>query len=111
MKAVADGFWGTAHFTLEMIGRGAVRILPARTSASLRKDREEIYAMTGGAALGVVFGAILGLVLSDESHAMTALTGAMICGLAGIWTGIISGAIVQTTDDAIHEWLNSVKSE
>jgi len=104
MKPLAIGFWGTAHWTLDLIGRGATKFFPTRKALS----EDEVYAMTGGAAVGVVSGAVLGLVLSDESHAMNAVTGATIGGLVGAWTGMISGAIVHTVDEAVREWLNSV---
>jgi hypothetical protein len=106
MKAKADGFWGAAHWILDVIGRGAAWFLPTKRAVS----EDEVYAMTGGAVVGVLFGGILGLVLSDESHAINVVTGATIGGLVGAWTGMISGAIVQTVDEAVHEWLNSVDS-
>jgi len=67
--------------------------------------------MTGGAVLGALIGAVLGYTLSDESHHLNLIAGAIIGGLVGITTGIGCGAIVQSVDDYIRALLNSLKSQ
>lgn len=104
MKTLPDGIWGRSHWLLDLIGRGAVRCLPA--SACPRED--EAYSMTGGAIVGSLIGAALGFILSDESHGLSLLAGAVIGGLVGITTGIGCGAIVQSVDDYIRALLNSL---
>jgi hypothetical protein len=56
MKVLAVGVWGRSHWILDVIGRGAVRCLPANVCPA----DEEAYSMTGGAIVGALFGAVLG---------------------------------------------------
>lgn len=107
MKALAVGVWGTSHWILDLIGRGAVRCFPANSSPS----DDEAYSMTGGAVLGTLIGAVLGYTLSAESRGLSLVGGALIGSLVGITTGIGCGAIVQSVDDYIRAVLNSLKSQ
>jgi hypothetical protein len=107
MKALAGGFWGTAHWTLDLIGRGTARVCPGKTF--IRED--DVYCMTGGAAVTSIFGAFLGLLLADQSHTIDLMTGVVFGILVGLCTGVIVGATVQVVDDWIKEMLSSVDSK
>lgn len=100
MKVLALGFWGTTDWVLEFIGRGAAVVLFGK--ASLNED--EAYAMMGGAAVGGIFGSIVGFVLSGQSRDIGAALGCIV----GVCTGAMCGAIVQIVDVSIRTWLNSV---
>lgn len=106
MKALACGFWGTSHWVLDVIGRGALWCIPSH--ASSRDD--EAYSMTGGAIVGALFGTVLGFALSAQSHGLSPVTGTIIGGLLGISTGICCGAIVQSVDEYICSVLNSLNT-
>jgi ABC-type nitrate/sulfonate/bicarbonate transport system permease component len=54
---------------------------------------------------------LLGFALSDELQATTTLARAAIGGLLGLCVGVMLGAVIQTVDDAIDEWLNSLNSK
>jgi uncharacterized protein YcfJ len=105
MKKLTVGFWGTAHWSLDLIGRGVARCFPTKTPSS---ENDDAYSVIGGAVVGTIFGVLLGFAWSDESRAITTLAGAVIGGLLGICTGVMFGAIVQTVDDAIEAWLSSL---
>ena len=107
MKIRAVGVWGTAHWTLDLIGRGAVRFIPTKTSWS----QVDAYSVTGGAVVGTVFGALLSFTWSDESHASAIPAGVAIGSLLGLCIGVMFGAVVQTVDEAIDDWLNSLNSK
>jgi hypothetical protein len=107
MRVLAGGFWGTAHWTLDLIGRGTARFGPRKTP--IRED--EAYSMMGGAVVSGTFGAIVGLLLADQSHTVNAVTGATSGFLVGVCAGVIVGATVQVVDDWIKEQLNSVGSK
>ena len=85
MNVQAVGFWGTTHWILDVIGRGAACVLSDSTP---RRD-EEACAMMGGGALGVIFGAAVGLLLSDQSRDMNAAAGAALGALVGACSGVI----------------------
>ncbi len=106
MKALAVGVWGTSHWVLDLIGRGAVRCLPAKACP---RD-EDAYSMTGGAIVGALFGAALGFALSDQAHHLSLLAGTILGTLVGISTGIGCGAIVQSVDDYIRSVINSLNA-
>jgi membrane protein YqaA with SNARE-associated domain len=101
MKGRDIGIWSTAHWSLDLIGRTVAWILPAK---ALSED--DAYSMTGGAVVGTMFGALVGFALSDESRAMTTLTGAAIGTVLGACIGVMFGAFVQTIDDAIEDWIS-----
>jgi hypothetical protein len=107
MRVLAGGFWGTAHWTLDLIGRGTARFYPRKTS--IRED--EAYSMMGGAVVSGIFGAMIGLLLADQFHNVNAVTGATFGLLLGVCAGVIVGATVQVVDDWINELLNSVDSK
>jgi hypothetical protein len=107
MKRLAIGIWGTAHWSLDQIGRAAAWRFPAKTLSS----EDEAYSITGGAIVGAIFGVLLGFVWSDEPQAMTILARATIGGLLGLCIGVMMGAVIQTVDDAIDDWLNSLNSQ
>lgn len=106
MKALADGIWGTSHWFLDGIGRGATWLLHAK---AIPHD-DEAYTMTGGAILGAIYGAIFGFLWATESHNLPAIEGTIFGGLIGICTGIICGAVVQIVDDYIDDAINSLNS-
>jgi hypothetical protein len=62
--------------------------------------------MTGGAILGVIFGAVSGYMISEEAHNINVIVGAALGGLIGASTGIIYGAFVEVMDDWIKTYLN-----
>jgi gas vesicle protein len=66
--------------------------------------------MMGGAVVSGIFGAIVGLLLADQSHSVNAATGAIFGFLLGVCAGVIVGATVQVVDDWIKELLNSIDS-
>jgi hypothetical protein len=107
MKAVASGFWGTSHWILDWIGRGTAWCFHTKLAPS----EDMAYAMTGGAILGAVVGAMFGFILSAESHGFNAVAGMVIGGLLGLSTGIGCGAIVESVDEYIRAWLNSLNSK
>lgn len=107
MKKLGVGVWGTAHWGLDLIGRAAAWLIPTKTSS--RED--DAYSITGGAIVGAIFGALLGFAWSDESQAMTTHVGVAIVSLLGLCIGVMFGAVVQTVDDAIDDWLNSLNSK
>lgn len=107
MKRLAIGVWCTAHWSLDLIGRAAAWRCPTKTSSS----EEEAYSITGGAIVGAIFGALLGFAWSDNPQAMTNLARAAIGGLLGLCIGVMFGAVIQTVDDAIDQWLNSLNSK
>jgi hypothetical protein len=106
MSVSARGFWGTACWALDCIGRGAACLFPAKISAS----EQAAYAITGGATVGAIFGIALGFILSNESHVMSNVAGAILGGLTGVCTGIAFGATVQVVDNSINSWLKSLSS-
>ncbi len=106
MRAMAAGVWGTSHWVLDLIGRGAVRCVHAHPSAG----DNEAYSMTGGAIVGALFGSALGYTLSAQAHGLSVVAGTIIGCLVGISTGIGCGAIVQSVDDYIRAVLNSINS-
>jgi hypothetical protein len=106
VRVSARGFWGTTYWALDSIGRGAAWLLPRKISSS----EEEVYAMTGGAIVGAVFGIALGFVLCNDSHDMSNSAGALLGGLIGVCTGIAFAATVQIVDDSINAWINSLRS-
>jgi hypothetical protein len=107
MKRLAIGVWSTAHWSLDQIGRAAAGHFPAKTLSS----EDGAYSIAGGAVVGAIFGALLGFAWSDEPKAMTTLAKAAIGGLLGLCIGVMLGAVIQTVDDAIDEWLNSLNSK
>jgi hypothetical protein len=107
MKALAGGFWGTAHWTLDLIGRGTACVYPRKTHI----HEDEVYCLMGGAAVTAIFGMFLGLLLADQSHAIDPMTGVIFGFLVGLCTGVIVGATVQVVDDWIKDMLNSVDSK
>jgi hypothetical protein len=107
MKKRLVGFWGTAHWSLDLVGRSASWFFPTKSLSS----ENDAYSVIGGAVVGAIFGGSLGFAWSEEGRAMTNLAGAAIGGLLGICTGVMFGAIVQTIDDAIDDWLNSLNSK
>ena len=106
MKTLACGVWGTSHWVLDWIGRGAMWCLPAKAST----HDDEAYSLTGGAIVGALFGAALGFALSDQSHSRNLAAGTIIGTLLGISMGICCGAIVQSVDEYICTVLNSINS-
>lgn len=104
MKVLASGFWGTTHWALDLIGRGAARAVHKKSSL----EDDEAYSMTGGAAVGGIYGAIFGFLLSLQPRDINAVAGAALGCLLGICTGIMFGAIVQVVDDWIQNLLKSV---
>jgi hypothetical protein len=106
MKVLAVGVWGRSHWILDVIGRGAVRCLPANVCPS----DEEAYSMTGGGIVGALFGAVLGFTLSAQSHGLSVAAGTIIGSLVGLFTGIGCGAIVDSVDEYIRALLNSLNS-
>jgi hypothetical protein len=103
MSVRAVGFWGTAHWILDVVGRGTACVLPGNTS---QRD-DDACGMTGGAILGVIFGAVSGYMISEEAHNINVIVGAALGGLIGASTGIIYGAFVEVVDDWIKTYLNS----
>jgi uncharacterized membrane protein len=104
MRVLAYGFWGTSHWVLDVIGRGAACVLPRKAS-----QRDDVAcAIAGGAVLGVIFGAIFGFMLSEESRDLSAIAGAALGCLLGACTGAIYGAIVEVVDDEITAFLKSL---
>ena len=104
MKAPAEGIWGTSHWMLDRIGRGAIWCLPAHPCPS----DDDAYCMTGGAIVGALFGAALGYALSTQAPHLSIVAGTIIGALVGVSTGIGCGAIVQSVDDYIRAVLNSL---
>jgi len=107
MKRLVIGVWSTAHWSLDQIGRAATGHFPTKTLSS----QDEAYSITGGAIVGAIFGTLLGFAWSDEPQAMTNLARAAIGGLLGLCIGVMFGAVIQTVDDAIDQWLNSLNSK
>ena len=106
MKSFAVGVWGTSHWFLDGIGRGACWLLHAKATP----HDDEAYAMTGGGILGAIYGVTFGFLLSTESHSFNATAGTIFGGLMGICTGIITGAVVQIVDDYIDDAIDSLNS-
>lgn len=106
MKKLTVGVWGTAHWSLDLIGRTAVGLFPTRTSSS----EGGAYSITGGGVVGAIFGALLGFAWSDESQALAIPVGMSIGSLLGLCIGVMFGAVVETVDDAVEDWLNSLNS-
>jgi hypothetical protein len=104
MKRLEGGIWGTADWSLDLIGRGIARFIPAK------KSSEPDAALTGGAVVGTIFGTIIGFSLSEDSRVMTTLTGAVIGALLGICIGVAIAALVETVHDAIDDWIKSINS-
>lgn len=107
MKKLGVGVWGTAHWSLDLIGRAAAWLILTKTSS--RED--DAYSITGGAIVGAISGALLGFTWSDESQAMATQVGVAIVTLLGLCIGVMFGAVVQTVDDAIDGWLDSLNSK
>jgi hypothetical protein len=107
MKKLSVGVWGTTHWSLDLIGKGAARFFSIKTFS----NENDTYSVIGGAVVGAIFGALLGFALSDESRAMTIPVGTVIGGLVGVCTGMMFGGIVLTVDDVIDEWLNRMNSK
>jgi hypothetical protein len=104
MKRIAGGIWGSAHWSLDRIGRGVVWLLPAKAS------REDDLSLTGGAVVGAICGAIIGFSLSEDSRVMTTLTGAVIGALMGTCIGVAIGALVETVHETIDALIRSIDS-
>jgi hypothetical protein len=107
MRSLRIGIWSFSHQALDWIGRGAVWLLSRK--ASLQEDTA--YAATGGALVSGIFGAVVGIILSDRSHDIHAVGGAVLGGLFGVCMGIIFGSIVAVIDDSIKDMLKSLDSK
>lgn len=104
MRRLAGGIWGTAHWSLDLIGRGIAGLFPAK------RKSENDASLTGGAVVGAIFGALCGFSLSEDSRVITTLTGAVIGTLLGICIGVAIAALVETVHDAIDDWIKSINS-
>jgi hypothetical protein len=91
MRSLTIGFWSLSHQALDWVGRGGVRLLNRKASL----EEETADAMTGGALVSGVFGAVVGATLSDQSRDMNAIDGAIIGGLFGVCMGIMVGSMLR----------------
>jgi hypothetical protein len=107
MRALAGGFWGTAHWALDWLGRGAFSVWPRKKSIS----EEDAYSMLGGAAASGIFGAVVGLLFAGRWQGVNAVEGVTFGFLLGVCSGVIFAATVQVIDDWIKDVLNSVDSK
>lgn len=108
MKSSEIGFWSLIHLALDRIGRGAVKVLNRAVSP---EEDEITYAMTGGALVSGILGAVVGVALSDRSHDINAIAGAVFGGVFGGCMGIIVGSTVAIVDDSIKRLINSLNSK
>lgn len=104
MKAVlAGGFWGTSHWILDSIGRGATWVFHARVPP----QNDEVYAMTGGGTIGTIFGAWTGF-MTAQAGGLSPVAGTIIGGMVGACSGVFCGAIVQIVDEYMDALVKAV---
>lgn len=108
MNEFVPGLWDIADRSLQWIGRGATGVLRKRPS---KGDESATYAVTGGALVCTVLGALVGFTLSNPLHDIGAIGGTILGGSLGVCLGIIFGAFVVTVDSIITDLLRSLNSK
>ncbi len=106
MSAFSHGFWDTADYSLQQIGKGTAWLL----TRNAHRAEDVAYAVLGGSLLCALFGAVTGFVISDLSHDMAALAGAGIGLLLGACVGVFFGSFVEAVDEYIQNVLASIRS-
>jgi hypothetical protein len=107
MEVRGYGFWGTFDLSLQRIGKGAAWLI-ARSSG---RAENVAYAALGGSLLFAMVGAVLGFALSDLSHGMGVLEGALIGLLLGACIGVFFGSLVEAVDENISKLLSSFSAK
>lgn len=100
--------WKWMDLVLQWIGRGAAWRLKDRQFTA---EESTAFAMTGGALVGAVLGALTGFAVFDSSRNINVIDGTIIGALLGICIGSTFGAFVETVDRMISELLKSLDSK